>query len=344
MKDYLRFISLFLIVQISIPSLIIAGIYEYQYTPPDSIGTVRLNNTTPITNTSNDATMVFATTLADGEVAVATSMDHFGRYKLLETLGKGSMGMVYKGLDPAIDRLVALKTIRLDQIVESNESEELKERLMREAQAVGKLSHPNIVTIYDVGQESSVQYIAMEYLDGNTLESVIASGPDWNYKTLTNVMIQVCDALHYAHESGIVHRDVKPANIMITNSDMVKVMDFGIARIDTSASMTQTGTALGTPNYISPEQLKGQAVDRRSDIFSVGVVFYELLTGEKPFKGDTLSALIYSILHTEPLSPSDVNPDVPRIFDKIVAKSLVKDPDLRFQSARDLAGIMRKLI
>jgi serine/threonine-protein kinase len=281
---------------------------------------------------------------SDSTSVSGATMDHFGRYRLIEVLGKGAMGMVYKGLDPAIDRLVALKTIRLDQIIDPDESHELRERLEREARAAGKLSHPNIVTIYDVGEESSVQYIAMEYLEGSTLEELLVSGINWDYKTLSNVLIQVCDALDFAHEHGIVHRDVKPANIMIMEGSKVKVMDFGIARLDTSASMTHTGTALGTPNYISPEQLKGQAVDRRSDIFSVGVVFYELLTGEKPFKGDTLSALIYSILHTNPPMPSEVNLDVPRIFDKIIAKALVKDPDLRFQTAKDLALILRKLV
>ena len=292
-------------------------------------------------NISDSGTMPLS---ADSGPVSGAAMDHFGRYRLIESIGKGAMGMVYKGLDPAIDRLVALKTIRLDQIIDPEESTELRERLEREAKAAGKLSHPNIVTIYDVGEESSVQYIAMEYLEGSTLEELLASGINWDYKTLSNVMIQACDALDYAHENGIVHRDVKPANIMIMNSCKVKVMDFGIARLDTSASMTQTGTALGTPNYISPEQLKGQPVDRRSDIFSVGVVFYELLTGEKPFKGETLSALIYSILHTNPAMPSEINLDVPRIFDKIIAKALVKDPDLRFQTARDLAGILKKLV
>jgi serine/threonine-protein kinase len=290
---------------------------------------------------SATGTMPLAT---ESTAATGATMDHFGRYKLIEVLGKGAMGMVYKGLDPAIDRLVALKTIRLDQIIDPDESNELRERLEREAKAAGKLSHHNIVTIYDVGEESAVQYIAMEYLQGSTLEELLISGINWDYKTLSNVMIQVCDALDYAHENRVVHRDVKPANIMIMEGSKVKVMDFGIARLDTSASMTQTGTALGTPNYISPEQLKGQPVDRRSDIFSVGVVFYELLTGEKPFKGDTLSALIYSILHTNPPMPSEVNLDVPRIFDKIIAKALVKDPDLRFQTARDLASILRKLV
>jgi serine/threonine protein kinase len=276
-------------------------------------------------------------------VAVAT-LDHFGRYKILGSLGKGAMGMVYKGLDPAIDRPVALKTIRVDQIFEPGEVNELRERLDREAKAAGKLSHPNIVTIYDVGEDGNVQYIAMEFLRGNTLESLIRNGLNWDYKTISRVVMQVCDALEYAHENGIVHRDIKPANIMILEGNKVKVMDFGIARLDKSASMTHTGTALGTPNYISPEQLKGQMVDRRSDIFSLGVVFYEILTSQKPFKGETISALIYSILHTEPTPPSEVNLDVPRIFDKIIAKALVKDPDLRFQKAGDIADILRKLV
>jgi serine/threonine-protein kinase len=270
--------------------------------------------------------------------------DHFGRYKVLQPIGKGAMGTVYKGLDPAIDRLVALKTIRLDQMAESDETEELRQRLTREAKAAGKLSHPNIVTIYDVGEEGPLQYIAMEFLQGQTLETMLKTGLDWDYRTLSRVMIQACEALDYAHENGIVHRDIKPANIMILEGNRVKVMDFGIARIDKSASMTQSGTALGTPNYISPEQLRGQPVDRRSDIFSLGVVFYELLTKEKPFKGDSISALIYSILHTNPTPPSEINLDIPRIFDKIIAKALVKDPDVRFQRAKDMADILRKLI
>jgi eukaryotic-like serine/threonine-protein kinase len=254
------------------------------------------------------------------------------------------MGSVYQGLDPAIDRPVALKTIRVDQGADPQETEDLKERLLREAKAAGKISHPNIVTIYDVGEENGMQYIAMEYIEGRTLENLLRRGLDWDYRTISKMMIQICEALDYAHENGIVHRDIKPANIMIMEGHKVKVMDFGIARLDKSASMTQTGTALGTPNYISPEQLKGQPIDRRSDIFSLGVVFYEVLTREKPFKGDTISALIYSILHTDPPRPSELNLDIPRIFDKIVAKALVKDPDLRFQRAKDVADILRKLI
>lgn len=291
------------------------------------------SRTAPVSRT---ATMVLE---KDGRIE--TGM--FGRYRVIEPIGKGAMGMVYRGLDPAIDRPVALKTIRLDAIVDPAEMTELRERLNREAKAAGKLSHPNIVTIYDVGEQGSIQYIAMEYLNGRTLESLIQSGHKWDYKTICKIMIQTADALDFAHEHGIVHRDIKPANIMILDNDRVKVMDFGIARFD-SSNMTQSGVALGTPNYISPEQLKGQPVDRRSDIFSQGVVFYELLTGERPFKGDTISALIYSILHTTPPSPSELNLDVPRIFDKIIAKALVKDPEMRFQTARELADILRKLI
>ncbi|NLI15753.1 MAG: CHASE2 domain-containing protein [candidate division Zixibacteria bacterium] len=268
---------------------------------------------------------------------------NFGRYRIIEPIGRGAMGMVYRGMDPAIDRPVALKTIRVDNIAEPSEAMELRERLTREAKAAGKLSHPNIVTIYDVGEQNSLQYIAMEYLDGQTLEALLHSGHRWDYKTICKIMIQVCEALDFAHEHGIVHRDIKPANIMVVENDKVKVMDFGIARFD-SSNMTQSGVALGTPNYISPEQLKGQPVDRRSDIFSLGVVFYELLTGEKPFKGDTISALIYSILHTSPPPPSEINLEVPRIFDKIIAKALVKDPDMRFQTSREMADILRKLI
>jgi len=288
-------------------------------------------------------TAVATMPMATGSSGLPAGTDNFGRYKVIEAIGQGAMGTVYKGLDPAIDRPVALKTIRLDNIIDAKEVEELKARLTREAKAAGNLSHPNIVTIYDVGEEQSLQYIAMEYLEGKTLEDILASDYNWDYKTLCKIMIQICEALDFAHEHGVIHRDVKPANIMVLGDDRIKVMDFGIARLDQS-NITQSGVALGTPNYISPEQLKGQAVSRRSDIFSLGVVFYEMLTRHKPFKGDTISALIYSILHTTPPPPSEINFDVPRIFDKIIAKALSKDPDLRFQTSREMADILRKLI
>lgn len=258
-----------------------------------------------------------------------------GRYEILGTLGKGAMGHVYKGVDPAINRPVALKTIRLDFVNDIEEMEELKERLFREAQAAGKLSHPNIVTIYDVGSEDQLQYIAMEYLDGRTLEDLIKKKTKLNFKIISKVITQICDALEYAHDKGIVHRDIKPANIMITSDYDVKLLDYGIARVD-SNSMTKTGIAMGTPNYISPEQLKGQSVDKRADLFSLGVVIYELLLGRRPFKGENITSLIYSVMNHEPEKPSNLNPQIPLLFDHIVSRALQKDPDERYQKASEL--------
>ncbi|HUV31065.1 MAG TPA: serine/threonine-protein kinase [Acidobacteriota bacterium] len=260
---------------------------------------------------------------------------HLGRYQVHSVLGKGAMGLVYKGIDPAINRPVALKTIRLDFVNDPEEMAELRERLFREAQAAGKLSNPNIVTIYDVGSEGHLQYIAMEYLEGHTLEEMIKKKVKFNYRIIAQIITQICNALHYAHEQGIVHRDIKPANIMILKDYRVKVMDYGIARID-SNSMTKTGIAMGTPNYISPEQLKGKTIDRRADIFSLGVVMYEMLLGRRPFRGENITSLIYAILHHEPEKPSNVNPQIPLLFDHITAKALKKEPAERYQKASEI--------
>ncbi len=267
-----------------------------------------------------------------------------GRYEIREVLGKGAMGTVYKGLDPAIDRLVALKTIRLDTVAEESEIQELKERLVREAKAAGKLSHPNIVTVYDVGHEGDLQYIAMEYLEGYTLEEIIKRQVVLNYKILTKVIVQVCDALDYAHDRGIVHRDIKPANIMVMNNFQVKVMDFGIARLETSTSMTQTGIAMGTPNYISPEQLQGKPVDRRSDIFALGVVLYEFLTHEKPFRGENLSQLIYNIINFNPPTPVEKDENIPMILNRVAMRAIAKDPLGRYQRAGELAAELKDFL
>lgn len=268
---------------------------------------------------------------------IPTDLKNLGRYQVEGVLGKGAMGQVYKGIDPAINRPVALKTIRLDFLSDVNEAAELKERLHREAQAAGKLSHPNIVTIYDVGSEGDLQYIAMEYIEGRTLESMIKKKVKFNYKIISQIIVQICSALDYAHQLGIVHRDIKPANIMITKDYRVKVMDYGIARID-SNSMTKTGIAMGTPNYISPEQLKGKQVDKRADLFSLGVVMYELLLGRRPFKGENITSLIYSIINHEPEKPSNINPQIPLLFDHIVGKSLKKNPDERYQRATEIVS------
>ena len=271
----------------------------------------------------------------DEHVLQECDLKKLGRYEILGTLGKGAMGHVYKGVDPAINRPVALKTIRLDFVNDIEEMEELKERLFREAQAAGKLSHPNIVTIYDVGSEDQLQYIAMEYLEGRTLEDLIKKKTKLNFKIISKIITQICNALEYAHNKGIVHRDIKPANIMITSSYEVKLLDYGIARVD-SNSMTKTGIAMGTPNYISPEQLRGQSVDSRADLFSLGVVIYELLVGRRPFKGENITSLIYSVMNHEPEKPSNLNPQIPLLFDHIVSRALQKNPDERYQKASDL--------
>jgi serine/threonine-protein kinase len=262
---------------------------------------------------------------------------NLGRYEVLGQLGKGAMGMVYKGVDPAINRNVALKTIRLDFVNDPDELAELKERLFTEARAAGKLSHPNIVTIYDVGTEGKLQYIAMEYLEGQTLENMIRRKTKFNYRIIAEIITQICSALDYAHSQGIVHRDIKPANIMVLKDYRIKVMDFGIARVDTS-SMTRTGIAMGTPNYIAPELLQGKSVDRRCDIFSLGVVIYEMLLNRRPFRGENLTSLIYSIVNTEAEPPSSVDKSIPLIFDRIIDKALKKDPSQRYQTAAEIAS------
>jgi CHASE2 domain-containing sensor protein/predicted Ser/Thr protein kinase len=270
-------------------------------------------------------------------------LTQFGRYKVLELIGRGGMGTVYKGMDPILDRLVALKTIRLDFATSAEEISELKERLVREAKAAGKLSHPNIVTIYDVGEQEGVQYIAMEYLSGYTLESFIKKKKELNYKIVAKIIMQVCAALNYAHQKGIVHRDVKPANIMLLEDFTVKVMDFGIARLVTS-SLTQSNVALGTPHYISPEQLEGKPADKRSDIFSLGVVIYEFLTGQKPFKGESISSLMYDILNNTPPLPSALNEKIPLVFDRIISKAMAKNPEERYQETEEIEKTLRQFI
>jgi CHASE2 domain-containing sensor protein len=271
------------------------------------------------------------------------TLTQFGRYKILELIGKGGMGTVHKGLDPVLDRLVALKTIRLDFAVSAEEVSELKERLVREAKAAGKLSHPNIVTIYDVCEQEGLQYIAMEYLSGYTLESFIKKKKELNYRIVAKILMQVCAALNYAHQKGIVHRDVKPANIMLLENFEVKVMDFGIARLQAS-SLTQSNVTLGTPHYISPEQLEGKPADKRSDIFSLGVVIYEFLTGEKPFKGESISSLMYNILNNTPPLPSTLDERNPLVFDRIVSKAMAKNPEERYQKAEEIEKTLREFI
>lgn len=263
-----------------------------------------------------------------------------GRYKVLKELGRGAMGVVYLGKDPTIQRFVAIKTMRLDHIDDAEKLQEVKARFFREAESTGRLSHPNIVTIYDAGEEHDLGYIAMEVLEGRTLK-------DWSRKPhllpldkLIPILATVAEALDYAHQQGIVHRDIKPANIMVTKDQTVKVMDFGIAKM-ASSSKTQTDMVLGTPTYMSPEQIAGKQVDGRSDIFSLGVVFYELLSGRPPFTADNLPALLFAIAHHPHPSMSAIRPDLPPAVLEVLDRALQKDPALRIRRAVDFAQALR---
>ena len=263
-----------------------------------------------------------------------------GRYKVLKELGRGAMGLVYLGKDPTIQRFVAIKTMRLDQIDHDDKLQEVKARFFREAESTGRLSHPNIVTIYDAGEEHDLGYIAMELIEGTPLKQWSRKPNLMPVNEVFSIGATVADALDYAHQQGIVHRDIKPANIMLTKDRVVKVMDFGIAKMG-SSSKTQTNIVLGTPTYMSPEQIAGKKVDGRSDIFSLGVVLFELLTGQLPFTADNLSAVLFSITHNPHPSVQTLRPDLPCIAQEIVDRSLQKEVAHRYRRADEFAGQLR---
>ncbi|MEE8365081.1 MAG: serine/threonine-protein kinase [Gammaproteobacteria bacterium] len=255
-----------------------------------------------------------------------------GRYQIDSELGKGAMGMVYLGHDPKIDRTVAIKTMILSQEFEGDQLEEAKRRFFREAETAGRLNHPNIVTIYDVGEDQDLCYIAMSYLKGGNLLSYCSSDSLLPLKTVCELTMKVANALDYAHQLNVVHRDIKPANIMYDPKDgTLKVTDFGIAYL-TGAGLTKTGTILGSPSYMSPEQLSGNRVDGRSDIFSLGVTLYQLLTGELPFVGDSLANLMYKIANEKHPDVRQFRKDLPPGMSKLVNKALQKEADKRYQS------------
>ena len=254
-----------------------------------------------------------------------------GRYEIMEELGQGAMGIVYLGRDPKINRQVAVKTINYADIA-ADELSEVKARFFREAEAAGKLSHPNIVTIYDMGEDHDMAYIAMELLKGKELTHFCQKGNLLKLERVLKLVSAVAEALGYAHSQEVVHRDIKPANIILLDDDQVKVADFGIARV-ISSSKTQTGIIFGTPSYMSPEQVAGKKVDGRSDLFSLGVVFYELLTGDRPFKGDDLTALLYAVSNTEYVPFRDIAPKTPACCVDIIDRLLTKGISKRYQSA-----------
>lgn len=263
---------------------------------------------------------------------------NYGRYEIVRELGKGSMGVVYQAHDPQIGRTIALKVLRPDRVG----SEDFVQRFLKEARAIGRMSHPSIVTVYDVGEDQGTVYIAMEFLEGVPLNAYTRE------RTLTldeiaSIGIQVAESLDYAHARGIVHRDIKPQNIMVAPDGRVKITDFGIAHIeDPDAShQTQAGEILGTPNYMSPEQVMGRKVDGRSDLYSLGVILYELVSGVRPFKGENLAAIFHAITSSSPARPEEINPDVTREFSDIVMRCLSKDPAGRYATGRELADALK---
>lgn len=261
-------------------------------------------------------------------------MELLGRYEILQELGRGAMGVVYKARDPNIDRLVAIKVISPEAGMDPAKAKELRDRFQREARAAGRLSHPNIVTIYDCSEVEGRAYIAMEFIEGQTLESLIHADHLFVVEDVAAIGNQVAQALDYAHQHGIVHRDIKPANIMLNTTGMVKVADFGIARI-AEQSVTRTGLAVGTPNYMSPEQVAGQKVDGRSDQFSLAVMLYELLSGEKAFPGDSLTTVLYRIMQEEPIPLRRVNPGMSDSVDAVLRKAMSKNPANRYPRTAD---------
>lgn len=261
------------------------------------------------------------------------TLTRIGRYEIERELGHGAMAVVYKAVDPLIGRVVAIKTIRLETNI-ALEKEELRQRLYREAQSAGKLNHPNIVTIYDMGEEGDLSYIAMEYIEGETLDVWKSLHTIPPLEQTIAIVEQIALGLDFAAASGVIHRDIKPGNIMLTPDLKVKIADFGIAKIATS-KMTQTGLVMGTPSYMSPEQAMGKDLDGRSDLFSLGIIFYEMLTGEKPFSGTNPSTIIYKILHEEPVPPQQLNVTLHPGFGYIIRKMLAKDPAQRYQSCSE---------
>jgi serine/threonine protein kinase len=273
-------------------------------------------------------------------------MDRIGRYKIVRELGRGAMGVVYHAIDPNIGRPVAIKTIQLGTVRNPEEQKRMRERLFREARSAGMLSHPGIVTIYDVEQQDDVAYIAMEYVDGPTLDHVLSEPRPLAPEQIFSILAQTAAALDYAHQKGIVHRDIKPANIMIAGaggaSGTAKITDFGIAKVTASEQFTMTGSIVGTPHYMSPEQVQGQPVDGRSDQFSLAVIAFEILTGEKPYTGEHLTTVVYKIVAEEPAPPHRLNATLGSAIENVLRKGLAKKPDSRYRTCVEFAAALEK--
>ena len=270
-----------------------------------------------------------------GETTLVRSI---GRYRVFGELGRGAMGVVYKGFDPLIGRTVALKTLSIDNA--DAQAREFRDRLYREAAAAGALSHPNIVTIYDIIEDGGVTAVAMEFIEGRPLSAIIAERAPLPIDLAVELLDQMCSALDYAGSQGIVHRDIKPANILVTSAGRAKVTDFGVARLALS-TMTQAGTVLGSPSYMSPEQVKGLSLDGRSDLFSAAVVFFEMITRERPFAGNDIATTMYRIAHEAPTPPTQFNPEVGPRVTAVLERAFAKSPADRFQTGADLVADLK---
>src|ERR1043165_2446471 len=263
-----------------------------------------------------------------------------GRYNIERTLGKGAMGVVYEGIDPRLGRRVAIKTI-LKSHLDEDTAKDYAVRFVREAQAVARLNHPHVVQVFDFGEEGDIAYLVMEFIKGKELKTFFDANERFDLKEAVRIMCELCDALDFAHNAGIIHRDIKPANVMIDAQGRTKLTDFGVARVQdndkTSVEKTQAGTMVGTPAYMSPEQITGGNVDKRTDVFSAGIILYQLLTGEKPFTGSGAWPSAKKILQEDPPLPSLLNNAITPSFDSVVNKALAKNAEHRYQTASEFA-------
>jgi serine/threonine-protein kinase len=269
--------------------------------------------------------------------------EQFGRYQVLSLLGQGAMGLVYKAADPVIERAVAIKVIQANPGLGEADLQRMQARFEQEFRSAGALSHPHIVTIFDVGKEGDHYYIAMEYVDGRGLDAVLAAEGVLSIERVVELAAQLGGALDYAHAQGVVHRDIKPANVLITGDGGAKITDFGLAKLE-ATTLTRTGALVGTPAYMSPEQIGGHAITGKSDQFSLGIVLYQALTGERPFTGDSPSTIMYKIVHEEPLPPRRLNKSLPAAVDEVFARCLEKDIHRRYGSCAELSGALRQAL
>ena len=273
-----------------------------------------------------------------------SDVKQLGRYEIVRELGRGAMGVVYEGQDSKLHRRVAIKTIIKNAMVDPDVAADYSERFMREAQAVAKLNHPNIVTVYDFGEEGEVAYFVMEFIQGHELKQYLDSGVQFSLQKSLGYMIELLSALDYAHSLGIVHRDIKPANVMVDQSGRLKLTDFGVVKMLDNVEGTSAGTMVGTPGYMSPEQILGTGVSPRSDIFAAGVILYQLLTWQKPFTGDGVFTIQQKIVNDDPVLPSALNGTLPPILDQIVGRALAKKPEDRYSSAREFADDLKRYL